>query len=606
MKNQFFTLLLISLTINFSYAQVAKILNYGQAIHFTSYNNKLYYSAGIGGTDVYLYETDGTPFGTRPIKRTLAQNPNASKSTPFPMLKNRFYFVDAHNGFWASDGTDFGTKLIKQFPFSTNSLRNSVTALHSAYDRIYIQTHEVDYTQQVNYDRIWVSDGTEAGTFKVIENERKSSSGDYFKSFKIVENAIFFNDGSNESNLWFSDGTVKNSRKIYDFSNQPCIYGVHSVRKFKNQYIFRVGCNNEIYIWMMDTTTFIPKRSLKTSGALLETINDKILYAGENNEIWVSDGIANTEKPLIDADRNKVKLYQFGNFELWQNAYYFIDDQRRLWKTNGVPQGTMRLTDYPLSLSPTSRDSNFLYWDSKTDFLKIDKNGKVASIFKHGFFNGDDSNISGITVAGSDIYFWEYAGLRVYNGITQKVESLEDFKNDFGSTQRGVYPISNRKAFISGSKNLQSWGQFVDELWLFDLQTKQMDKVSLEQTQRQSIYNAQTKIFNNKLFFTGSYSTNSLQPYITYSVSIDTLTDKTPNFEDTYIYPNPSVGEFNVCSTDFQILNIEVYNIMGNKIEFVEKPLNLRCKNIYIAKKGMFLVKSNFGGKFHVQKVFIR
>ena len=83
----------------------------------TVFNDTLYFIADDGVHGYELWKTDGTETGTKLVKDT---NPNGNYSPgPFFVLDSKLYFFtnDAVNrlGLWTTDGTEEGTVLVKAF-----------------------------------------------------------------------------------------------------------------------------------------------------------------------------------------------------------------------------------------------------------------------------------------------------------------------------------------------------------------------------------------------------------------------------------------------------------------------------------------------------------
>lgn len=606
-KNGFLPLILFLISFVSAYSQTASMIARGQAINFTTFKDKVYFCASNGGVDVFLYESDGTKSGTFPVLRTVAQVPN-SYDTPYPIIGNKFFFIDANNGLWSSDGTKSGTTLVKQFGTSSNSYRVGINRLYPTSKKIYLYVSTTDYINSANTkESIWVTDGTTEGTKELVSQQViLTQTTNVLADLVVVNDLLFFMAGNSgtKTQLWVADGTNNSARKLYEFTNLPCFSGVYNIVKFKNQYIFRVGCNGDIQMWMTDLTS-ANTRKITNCGAILRVVNDKIIYTQANDEVWTNDGTPTGSKALTTAAGQKIYARQFNNLDMWQNAVYIVDGRRNLWKTDGTSIGTIKITDSLMSVAPHSSDTSFIYWDSKTDFFKIDKLGKATSIFKHNFYNGDDSDLQSLTFEGKNIYFWDFQSLKVYNSKKNQVEFISNYSNNFSQSYRAIFPTSKERVFIHGSET-DIPGQYTDRLKLYDLATKTKTPINFDNATRQSLLNSRTFLSNNKLFFTGQYINNPLQPYLTYAINLDVDSTKIRSTEEAHVFPNPNTGQFRVCSKELNILSVEVLDILGRTILVKESSVNEKCRELNLTQKGVFFVKVNFGNTYYTQKVFVR
>jgi ELWxxDGT repeat protein len=140
-------------------------------------NNKLYFTAFAEGLGGELWETDGTPAGTKLFKEIL---PGPDGGIPFlmpnfritpgvPWLShegNQFYFmfgqpVDGVE-LWKSDGTEAGTVKVKTIKTDGNDFGNLSYVYTTA--GLYFSVDDGE-----DGDELWKSDGTEAGTVKVLD-----------------------------------------------------------------------------------------------------------------------------------------------------------------------------------------------------------------------------------------------------------------------------------------------------------------------------------------------------------------------------------------------------------------------------------------------------
>ncbi|SFD35321.1 putative Ig domain-containing protein [Spirosoma endophyticum] len=111
------------------------------------YNGKMYFYFPSAG----LWSTDGTQAGSKQVK-------NVPSAERFTVFNDKLYFVSNTNELWMSDGTEAGTVLVKKL---TSGL---VSQMIVSGNLLYFSAR----TSSNNSDlELWRSDGTDAGTWKV-------------------------------------------------------------------------------------------------------------------------------------------------------------------------------------------------------------------------------------------------------------------------------------------------------------------------------------------------------------------------------------------------------------------------------------------------------
>ena len=182
------------------------------------------FSATDGTNGDELWKTDGTTAGTSMLKDI---NPNTfASSSPSNLVKvgsEVFFYADdgTHgNELWKTDGTASGTVLVKDiYPGSNDSYVTSLNQSNMiAFDgRLFFTANDGTHGRD-----LWVSDGTESGTylFKDINPGNLSSFADYFE---VIDNKLFFyaNDGTNGYELWASNGLQVGTMMFADINSGP-------------------------------------------------------------------------------------------------------------------------------------------------------------------------------------------------------------------------------------------------------------------------------------------------------------------------------------------------------------------------------------------------
>jgi ELWxxDGT repeat protein len=141
-----------------------------------------------------LWTSDGTRAGTYAIGPTITENVAALAS-----MGGSIYYVtqssDGSSKLWRNDGTVESTVLIK-------SLATAASVLTAAERRLFF----------LSGGKLWVSDGTEAGT------QALTAGTTYLSNFAVTGGRAIFADfdSANGSELWVSDGTVAGTHLLRD------------------------------------------------------------------------------------------------------------------------------------------------------------------------------------------------------------------------------------------------------------------------------------------------------------------------------------------------------------------------------------------------------
>ena len=169
---------------------IGQLTQFGDKLMFRGYDqNKT-------GDEPWI--SDGTPVGTYSLDLTPGAGVSLIGGYRYYNGKMYFYFPSA--GLWATDGTQAGSKQVKNVPSA---------GLFTVFnDNLYFVS---------NTNELWLSDGTEAGTILV----KKLNSG-LITQMIISGNLLYFSARTSSNNtdleLWRSDGTDAGTWKLSLFS----------------------------------------------------------------------------------------------------------------------------------------------------------------------------------------------------------------------------------------------------------------------------------------------------------------------------------------------------------------------------------------------------
>ena len=270
----------------------------------TVVGNTLFFNANDGTNGSELWKSDGTPNGTVMVK-DINSGSDGSSSSEFTAVGNTLYFraYDGTHGaeLWKSDGTANGTVMVKDiYDGSGNSYPTELTAIGNT---LFFQAiGSSDFSGETYGREVWVSDGTESGTWRVTDIN--SGSGDSFPSdFVAIGNTVYFiasREGSGNL-LWkanASDGWYY-TNACFDCTSVSALTAVGNTLYFQAS-----DGTNGAELWKSDGTesgTMMVKDINSGSGsssptfftAVGNTLFFSIGYGNNLGGLWKSDGTAN-------------------------------------------------------------------------------------------------------------------------------------------------------------------------------------------------------------------------------------------------------------------------------------------------------------------------
>ena len=286
----------------FNGSQFTQLAELGTATYprpYVSYNGKAYFII-IDGADSGLWESNGTPAGTKQVLNIEFQLPWWHHASTIYVLNGKMYFTQhySENGLnksslWVSDGTAGGTSRLKEIAATPQpdgeaalwvfDLVNNKLILKGGYTSLFTWvsdgtengTHSVqndwEYTQAhyngadyfIRYDNtgtgLYSTDGTQTGTQLVKQlytGDMSASAGNRHFMDEYDGKLVFATfSGANASQLWISDGTDAGTMQLAEYTGDYTINPIVH-RTAGGKYFFCVSSNpqNISYLAVTDGT----------------------------------------------------------------------------------------------------------------------------------------------------------------------------------------------------------------------------------------------------------------------------------------------------------------------------------------------------------------
>ena len=358
--------------------------------------HKALFSADTAKANGYLYVTDGssvtmltgtyTPGGGSPV--TVVPT-GVQDITPLGNGTALFAASDAGNSYggelWATDGTTPGTHLVKDIYSAVGgagSNPSSITAFGNGKALFAATDGNVNHGNE-----LWVSDGSNAGTYMVLDiNPTGSSNPHGFTPLGNGEVVFAADDGTSGTELWITDGTktALHTTMVADINSGSASSGPSEITALGNIVVFAADDGSGTQLWESNPTVAGGTARLKDDGGnyvdlpshLTALGNGKVVFAafssGFGTELWVTDGTSGAGHTYRVTDlaysSNSSSPYDFatigGGLALF-SATYSVDLThkygRELFVTDGTPAGTHLVKNiYPDSTAVTgSNPSGF-------------------------------------------------------------------------------------------------------------------------------------------------------------------------------------------------------------------------------------------------------
>jgi ELWxxDGT repeat protein len=358
-------------------------------LKLTSANGLLFFVASDGTHFNVLWQSDGTPAGTQMVKPTsLAPNINSTTTTSLATLGNFVYFAasDSVHGteLWKTDGTATGTVLVSEAIDGSDGLGNQDFLDTSTSG---VAGGKLFYTvsDSTRPGQLWVSDGTSAGTSRVIRTGGSTAPSSPTLPVVVGSTAYFAaNDGAHGTELWKTNGTAAGTMIVKDIVPGPS--GSHPVylMNANGTLFFRSYSGGTWSLWKSDGTADgtvwlaspdlpAPRADNATMGRTAATVGGTLFFQANDPvhgyELWKSDGTPQGTGLLKDIAPGLGSSDPYSLLNVNGVLYFIASDG--LWRSDGTAAGTVLIKNIANNFNASL--PNFL----------TNVNGKL-------FFSGDD------------------------------------------------------------------------------------------------------------------------------------------------------------------------------------------------------------------------
>lgn len=374
-------------------------------------NDKLFFIAQDASSYNSLWVTLGTDATTTNV------GPFGGISNSIQELQNynyKIYFAysDGVNGQepWVSDGTTAGTIMLKDiYPGITGSNPKNFTV---ANNKLFFLANNTNGAQ-----RLYVSDGTDANTFVLHDNIVKGFNGE--RAMAVLNNMVYFSsdDGSGSGfGLWKSDGSVAGTTLVQAGDIVSNFLGNSAVLNGK-MYFNAFDYTNGDELWETDGTnagTHIVKDIYPSQSGEPENFivyHNKIYFSARDalngEELWVTDG-TNAGTLLVKDILPGSGGSQPRAMTVYNDTLYFLTwATQQLWKTDGTAANTQLVKGSLTSSMFAAIWNQTIYMISGADFSINQSDGTATGTIP---MKADNTTfpISHYSQFGSDNYFLEY------------------------------------------------------------------------------------------------------------------------------------------------------------------------------------------------------
>ena len=447
----------------------------------------VYFSANDGTNGVELWRTGGTS-ATTSIVSNLYTGATSSSPAYFAVAGSTLFFrarsnlSGSNSGYQLYKYTTAGGVVLVKGGFGGTNLGNSTNApvnirTLSATKVVFRASTSTTISEDLEE---WVSDGTAAGTFRLVDANPGLLSS--VPSAAVASNgkAYFTANTSGDVELWQTDGTVGGTVR-YDLNPGSQGSSPGTMTPFGTGIIAAITTQTDgREPWLIDGSgasllkdlseqpSSTPAYFVELAGTLLFSADDGV----NGRELWASDGTLAGTHMVKDINTDTgASSSPYGFVVAGGYAYFRADDGvhgLELWRTDGTAAGTALVTDIcngedpstPNYITVVGTTVVFSATDCVTgiELWKVTGTGNatlVADIYADAA-NGDPRYL---TTMGSKVYFRANDGINgnelwAYNNSTGTAAMFVNLRSGAtSSSPTGFTVVGGNKLFFIASGN---------------------------------------------------------------------------------------------------------------------------------------------------------
>ena len=437
-----------------------------------------------------------------------------------------------------------------------------------------------------NYDGLWKSDGTEAGTIQIVTSA-------YITDIEVLNNILYYCVSNPVRQLWKTDGSAAGTALIKEFPTTNSYPSIDNLTSANGLMFFSLEENYVSKLWRSDGTqagTFLvkdidPTNYLGNEPVGLFEFNNNLYFRAGNTangkELWKSDGTEMGTAIVKDiylgaGSGHGTPVYAILNNEL----YFYANDasQYGLWKTNGTDAGTFFVKEC-VFIDEMATINNAIYFSAYDiganqgqtlygeEVWISDGTSSGTHLLKDIYPGPDGSGVNAYqfkAVNNNVVVFSAQEGtngveLWSTNGTEGGTALLKDINPGVNS---GGIGLSTAKIFNGYLYFSASDGTTGAEPWKTDGTAGGTSLVSDAVAGSESSAPYEFTNFNGNLFFKGVSPSSGVELWSCGAVSaIGEIT-----LERISLFPNPTIGQFTLEFPTTGHYEIEVFNTIGQVV----------------------------------------